>query len=122
MSGVVVKKAPNPTGIIILFLLLLVPIVLLVVAHYEPLQPGWFHKGVLSVLHGGVRGDNKEVVVDGCVPFTRQQRVQTAEGLLVQDVQEYLAVRRIKRTITFGDRSQLIITYNSEPYSNPQCP
>jgi hypothetical protein len=121
MSGVVVKKAPNPSGAIILVLILLVPVILLAVAHYEPLQPRWLHKHMLSVLHKGVKSDVEEVVVDGCVPFTRKQQVRTAEGLLVQDIQEYLAVRRTTRTITFGDRSQLIITYNSVPYSNPQC-
>ncbi len=122
MSGVVVKRAPNPSGLILLVLLLLVPAGVLVMAHYEPLSPGWFHKHVLALLHDGVRSDREEVLVDGCVPFETQTQSRRADGTLIQTRQDFYAVRRVKRTITYGDRSQIEIIYSSKPYNNPQCP
>lgn len=121
MSGLVVKKASSPAGLILIVLIVIIlPALLLVLTHYEPVSPGTFQAQLLGVLHGGIRSDFSDSNVEGCVAFDSQRITRRPDGTLIQDTVEYWAVHHVTRTIIFGDRSELTITF-SERYKNPQC-
>lgn len=121
MSGLIVKKASSPAGLILIVLIIFIlPALLLVLTHYEPVSPGTFQAQLLGFLHRGVSSDTVDVSVEGCVAFDSQKVTRRPDGTLIQNTVEYWAVRRETRTIRFGDRSELTITF-SEPYYNPQC-
>jgi hypothetical protein len=102
---------------------------------FEPVQLGIVHEQALGLLHNGVSSPQQRPSVEKCIPFSTQQRtpLQNAtviingeerfisDGMLVENITQFRTTEGTQRLVTFGDRSQLSITFSGPPRNDPSC-
>jgi hypothetical protein len=100
----------NPTLILLIFVVVVIPLFLIGVGKYEPAKLAIVHERLLGFMKRDVSPRTQEqVFVDGCV------QIQGASG--------YWAVRSIRRTTRYVDGSQLMTVYSEPPEpTSTQCP
>ncbi len=110
MSGVMVsKKGSSPILIFLIIIVVIIPLGLMGIGHYEPVKLVVVQEKLLGLMKGGVSAPQEEATVEGCV------RVKGRDG--------FWAVRRVTRTVRFRDGSELTTVYSEPPQkTSTQCP
>ncbi len=95
-------------GILIILLLLLLGVTIAGTGVLAPMRLGFIQEQVLSVIHGGVVGEQEETFVDNCLQIEGQQGRR--------------AVQRTRRRVFFRDGTTLEIIFSNPPTaSNANC-
>lgn len=100
------EKRTSPLPLIIFILVILGIVALFGIGIMAPQSLGVLQEQVLRPLHGGIASSTDEFYVDNCVPIDGQ----------------IMAVPRVRRTVRYGDGTELVIIFSERPHpSDAQC-